>query len=159
MGRGLSKLQKEILSYAKQNGGVRAPDAIGILFRLLPKEKREMKETSSVHQHCGNRCRRHRGRRTLTPSEKRDAAVAASASRALTRLLKRGLLVWIPGRLINNGSRTSNGLHETTTWIEPVYVLSDSYWLMPSHHETELTDRVDDSLSVSSVRQVDSANQ
>jgi hypothetical protein len=89
VGRGLSNLQKAILKEAERNGCIEAFEAQRIVFDLLPKRKQKIPSTSSARP-------KHvwflRLRRILTPSEKRDASVAASASRSLARLCKRGLL-------------------------------------------------------------------
>jgi len=126
MGRGLSELQKRILDEVDREGCIESREAQGVAFELLPKRKQRMKKTSSAKPRCEWGRRRPwwaRDKRIFTPSEKRDASVAASASRALKRLCKRGLLEWIcMGWVqVSECEVDSEGL----ALIPPFYMLTD----------------------------------
>src|SRR5262249_60576896 len=107
MGRGLSELQKRILAAAADDEGIAPWQACRIAFELLPKHKKLMKEASSARpQSEWGYLRRWHQKRLLTLSEKRNASVAASASRALARLCRRGLLEWNSGHAAPRKIRT-----------------------------------------------------
>ena len=105
MGRGLSELQKRILAESENNGIIwsEACDVLRELHR--PKVKR-------------------RSHRREVP-ENREA-IGVSASRALTRLCKRGLLVRIgDGRHLEEGQKLRSR-YESVEW-DTVYVRTDKY--------------------------------
>jgi hypothetical protein len=108
------------LKEVERNGCIEAFEAQRIVFDLLPKRKQRIPTTSSARP-------KHvwflRLRRILTPSEKRDASVAASASRSLARLCKRGFLTcvcWGNIRVSDSEVRS-----EKWEYIRPFYMLTD----------------------------------
>jgi hypothetical protein len=128
--RGLSELQKRILKYAVTEGSISNYEARQILFDMLPANKQQIRSKSSARPHSGGlpnygpnhpySQRKYAGPRQWTLSERRDNAVAASASRAVTRLVRRGLLEprrylgkrWLPVRAVLN-RYTAEARHRT----------------------------------------------
>jgi hypothetical protein len=124
VGRGLSDLQKKILAIVDHDGCIESWEAQSITFEFLPKRKQRMKETSSAKPRSEWGKRNRLGiKRLFTPSEKRDASVAASASRALTRLCKRGLLE----QVFMGHIQVSDSAVHSERWlrIPPFYTLTD----------------------------------
>jgi len=115
MGRGLSELQKQILAVVVEDGCIESRKARSIAFDLLPDRKKRMRQTSSAMRKWSRR----NPKRVFTASERRDACVAVSASRALARLCRRGLLVWFcMGHVRVQGA-------DVYSYVPPFYALTE----------------------------------
>jgi hypothetical protein len=122
MGRGLSELQRKIISKADASGCIESVEAFCIVRDMDGREP--LQESSSARPHNERDSSHWKRKRVFTPYEKRHQCHAVSASRALTRLCQRGLL-----RLVYIGHvQVSDSPVHSERWrhVDPFYVLTDA---------------------------------
>jgi hypothetical protein len=122
MGRGLSELQRKIISKTDASGCIESVEAFCIVRDMDGPEALE--RTSSVRPHNQRSSFYWSWKRVFTAYEKRQQCYAVSASRALTRLCQRGLL-----RLVFIGRvqvSDSTAYSERWSHVDPFYVLTDA---------------------------------